>query len=145
MYGGLNMSEHKQVDLIGSAMLVREWAYVPYSNFAVGAALLTRSGKVYTGCNVESAAYSSTICAERTAFVKAISEGERDFVSIAVVGGKKGEIMNKICSPCGTCRQVMMEFCNPETFKIILATGNNNWEIYNLEQLLPFGFGASNF
>ena len=138
------MIEHKKIDLIHSAMLAREWAYAPYSNFAVGAALLSSSGEIYTGCNIESAAYSETICAERVAFSKAISEGKRDFVSIAIVGGKRGEIINQICPPCGSCRQVMTEFCDPKIFRIILATSNSNWEIYNLEQLLPLNFNVSN-
>lgn len=100
-------------------------SYSPYSNFKVGAALLTKSGKVYTGCNIENASFSPTVCAERTAFFKAISEGEREFCSIAIVGG------NKECLPCGVCRQVMAEFCKPD-FKVVTISGK-----YRLDELIP--------
>ncbi len=105
-----------------------EKSYSPYSNFKVGAALLTKLGKVYTGCNIENASFSPTVCAERTAFFKAISEGEREFQSIAIVGG------NSECLPCGVCRQVMLEFCNPD-FAIITEGGR-----YTLGELIPNSF-----
>ena len=95
-------------ELIHKAIAAREFAYAPYSNFCVGAALLTKSGKIYTGCNVENAGYSATNCAERTAFFKAVSEGEREFAAIAIVGGPRGPL-TEYCSPCGVCRQVMAE------------------------------------
>lgn len=105
-----------------------EFSYSPYSNFKVGAALLTKTGKVYTGCNIENASFSPTVCAERTAFFKAISEGEREFCCIAIVGG------NKECLPCGVCRQVMAEFCNPD-FLIVTTSGR-----YTLGELMPKSF-----
>ena len=113
-------------------------AYAPYSGFFVGAALLTKSGKVYTGCNIENGAFSPTNCAERTAFFKAVSEGERDFAAIAVVGGKGGEITG-LCSPCGVCRQVMQEFCGPD-FLIYMGKENDGYEAIALKDLLPYGF-----
>lgn len=113
-------------------------AYAPYSGFFVGAALLTKSGKVYTGCNIENGAFSPTNCAERTAFFKAVSEGERDFAAIAVVGGKGGEITG-LCSPCGVCRQVMQEFCGPD-FLIYMGKENDGYEAISLKDLLPYGF-----
>lgn len=130
--------------LCQQATAAREQAYCPYSHFAVGAALLCKSGRIYTGCNIESAAYSPSICAERTAFAKAVSEGEREFTAIAIVGGKQGEPCKELCPPCGVCRQVMMEFCDPETFLILLATENNEYKEYTLSELLPFGFAAEN-
>lgn len=119
-------------------------AYTPYSNFKVGAALLTKSGKVYLGCNIENATYTPTNCAERTAFFKAVSEGEREFEKIAIVGAKDGEDANEMCAPCGVCRQVMMEFCNPKEFQIILADGENTCRVMILEELLPCGFSSAN-
>ena len=113
-------------------------AYAPYSGFFVGAALLTKSGKVYTGCNIENGAFSPTNCAERTAFFKAVSEGERDFAAIAVVGGKGGESTG-LCSPCGVCRQVMQEFCGPD-FLIYMGKENDGYEAIALKDLLPYGF-----
>lgn len=118
-------------------------AYVPYSGFRVGAVLLTEGGKMYTGCNIENAAYTPTNCAERTAFFKAVSEGERTFRAICIVGGKDG-ILTEYTPPCGVCRQVMMEFCNPDTFQIILATDPKHYAIYTLKELLPMGFGPGN-
>ena len=113
-------------------------AYAPYSGYKVGAALLTGSGKMYLGCNIENASYSPTNCAERTAFFKAVSEGERDFSAIAIVGGKDGVISDTF-PPCGVCRQVMAEFCDPETFAIILGK-SGGYEEYTLKELLPLGF-----
>lgn len=131
-------------ELIELAYKGREQAYTPYSGFRVGAALLTRSGKVYLGCNIENAAYSPTNCAERTAFFKAVSEGEREFEAIAIVGGPGKERIAAMCAPCGVCRQVMMEFCDPGTFRVILEDGENRVRTFQLEELLPFGFGPDN-
>ena len=132
------------LELLEEAKKARLKAYTPYSNFKVGAALLTKSGKVYLGCNIENATYTPTNCAERTAFFKAVSEGEREFEKIAIVGGKDGEDANVMCSPCGVCRQVMMEFCDPKEFQIILANGENTCRVMTLEELLPCGFSSSN-
>ena len=107
------------------------------------AALLTKNGKVYTGCNIENAAYSPTNCAERTAFVKAVSEGEREFEAIAITGGAKNAEKLELCPPCGVCRQVMMEFCKPSEFKIILGKTKDEYKIFTLEELLPLGFGPA--
>lgn len=130
-------------DLIDLAVRQMEFSYVPYSHFRVGAALLAKNGKVYTGCNIENAAFSPTNCAERTAFFKAVSEGVREFDAICVVGGKNG-ILTQYASPCGVCRQVMMEFCEPDTFKIILAKSKEEYSIYTLKEMLPLGFGPAN-
>lgn len=120
-----------------------KYSYVPYSGFRVGAALLASNGKVYTGCNIENAAYTPTNCAERTAFFKAVSEGERTFRAICVVGGKDG-VLTGYTAPCGVCRQVMMEFCDPDTFEVILALNEDEYRIFCLKELLPEGFGPSN-
>ena len=109
----------------------------------VGAALLTKSGKLYTGCNIENAAYGPSNCAERTAFFKALSEGEKEFEMIAIVGGPKDKEL-EICAPCGVCRQVMMEFCDYETFEIILGKSEDDYQTYMLKELLPLGFGPKN-
>ncbi|MDE7187243.1 MAG: cytidine deaminase [Lachnospiraceae bacterium] len=130
-------------EMIDLAIEQLKYSYTPYSGFKVGAALVTKSGKLYTGCNIENAAYTPTNCAERTAFFKAVSEGERAFQAICVVGGKDG-ILTEYAAPCGVCRQVMMEFCNPETFQIILATSREQYEIFTLKELLPLGFGPDN-
>ena len=129
--------------LIDTAIEQLKFSYTPYSNFKVGAALLTKSGKIYTGCNIENASYTPTNCAERTAFFKAVSEGVRDFQAICIVGGKDGKL-TEYTAPCGVCRQVMMEFCNPKTFQIILAVDKERYEIYTLEELMPFRFGPLN-
>lgn len=131
-------------DLIKAAIYAREKAYVPYSNFMVGAALLTEEGKIYTGCNIENAAYSPTNCAERTAIFKAVSEGERKFKAIAVIGGKKGEEIDKIAAPCGVCRQVMAEFCDFDTFDVIMIKNENDYVIKKLGEILPYGFSPDN-
>lgn len=115
-------------------------AYAPYSGYFVGAALLTKDGKVYQGCNVENASYTPTCCAERTAFFKAVTEGERDFAAIAVVGGKRGRLTG-LFPPCGVCRQVMMEFCGPE-FVIYMGKENGGYETAALSELLPYGFSS---
>lgn len=129
--------------LIRAAIQAREYSYSPYSGYCVGAALLTADGKIYTGCNVENAAYSPTNCAERTAFFKAVSEGERSFCAIAVVGSPKGAL-TQYAWPCGVCRQVMFEFCDPESFNVITAVSEEVYEERLLKELLPFGFGPDN-
>lgn len=113
-------------------------AYAPYSHFKVGAALLTKSGKIFTGCNIENASYSPTNCAERTAFFTAVAAGERAFSAIAIVGGKNGDT-SAPCPPCGVCRQVMREFCDGD-FKILLRTGEDEARAYTLDALLPLHF-----
>lgn len=128
-------------ELVKLALKAREMAYTPYSHWTVGAALLTKAGKVYTGCNIENASYTPTNCAERTAFFKAVSEGERDFTAIAIVGGPQGQAPKGICPPCGVCRQVMMEFCDYEKFEVILGVSENEYETYKLNEVVPMGFG----
>lgn len=124
-------------DLCKAAIEALENSYSPYSNCKVGAALLCENGRVYIGCNIENAAFSPTICAERTAFAKAVSDGERNFSAIAVAGIKNGVLT--AFSPCGVCRQVMAEFCK-KNFKILVVTSNESFEEYTLEQLLPSSF-----
>ena len=124
------------------ALEARKNAYAPYSHFAVGAALLTKNGKVYTGCNIENAAFSPTSCGERTAFFKAVSEGEREFLAIAVAGGRTGENPENPCPPCGVCRQVMAEFCGPD-FEVLLTDGKSIQKL-TLKELLPYSFGKNN-
>ena len=126
-------------DLLKKAIEARKYAYIPYSHFGVGAALLTKSGKVFCGCNIENSAFGSTICAERTAFVKAVSEGEREFEAIAIVGGSEGGDLRPICDPCGACRQVMAEFCTGD-FEIIFGSCAEDISVYTLDQLLPLRF-----
>ena len=132
------------LSLYRQAVEAREKSYSPYSRFAVGAALLTSDGKVYTGCNIENAAYGPSNCAERTAFFKAVSEGERSFCAIAIAGGPAGSQPSEPCPPCGVCRQVMQEFCRPESFLIILGDASEDLKTYTLSELLPLGFGAGN-
>ena len=131
--------------LVAAAIRARENAYCPYSHFAVGAALLTKQGELYTGCNVENAAFGPGNCAERTAIFKAVSEGERDFAVLAIVGGPEGGALQSSISPCGVCRQVLAEFCGPE-FPILLAWGEGESErrACTLGQLLPLSFGPGN-
>lgn len=130
--------------LIEEALEARKMAYTPYSHFQVGAALLTTDGKIYRGCNIENAAYTPTNCAERTAFFKAVSEGERAFVAIAIVGGAEDAKKLDFCAPCGVCRQVMEEFCDEEAFEIVLARSVEEYEFYTLKELFPKGFGPKN-
>ena len=154
--------------LMRTAIQAREYSYSPYSNFRVGAALLCADGSVYTGCNMENAAYTPGICAERTAIYKAVSEGKRDFLAIAIAGGPAGGIQAggtgreesekestekketgrggalALTAPCGVCRQVMREFCDPESFRIILGTGEEDLHTYLLKELLPLSFGPEN-
>ena len=128
-------------ELIRMAMEAMEHAYVPYSGYKVGAALLCADGSVYRGCNIENASYSPTNCAERTAFFKAVYDGHRDFVSIAVCGGKDGVITGAF-PPCGVCRQVMREFCRDD-FLIYLVGAEGSFETVTLSQLLPYSFSAA--
>lgn len=130
--------------LVLEAKRAREHAYAPYSHFQVGAALATKGGKIYHGCNIENAAYTPTNCAERTAFFRAVYEGEREFEKIAIVGGAEGTNADGLCAPCGVCRQVMMEFCDPDTFQIILADGEGKALRRSLKEMMPFGFGPEN-
>ena len=127
-------------ELIREAMQVLPNSYVPYSGFHVAAALLCRDGKVFTGVNIENASYPATVCAERSAIFRAVNEGEREFEAIVICGGKDGAVTD-YCPPCGICRQVMREFCDPEKFKIILAKSEEDYLEYSLEQLLPLSFG----
>ncbi len=121
--------------LIQKAYEAKGYSYAPYSHFHVGAALLTTDGTIYLGCNIENAAYSPTNCAERTAFFKAVSEGERNFAAIAITGDKE-----EYLPPCGVCRQVMAEFCDIETFQIILAKTPEDFKVYCLRDLFPGAF-----
>ena len=134
------MDPKKLLELAVEAM---HRAYVPYSGYHVGAALLCADGTIYQGCNIENASYTPTICAERTAFFKAIYDGKRDFTAIAVVGGKDGKITG-LFPPCGVCRQVMQEFCAPD-FMIYMGRGDDSYEAVPLEQLLPYGFNAAKY
>ena len=126
-------------ELIKKAKEAAEHSYSPYSGFTVGAALMTKGGKVYLGCNIENAAFGPTNCAERTAFFKALSEGEREFSKIAIVGGKGG-IFTDFCPPCGVCRQVMAEFCSKD-FTVVLGKDGDEIRSFSLEELLPQSFG----
>lgn len=131
-------------ELIEQALRAREFSYSPYSGYRVGAALMTAEGKVYTGCNIENAAYTPTNCAERTAFFKAVSEGQKSFRAIAIVGGPADGPITQYAYPCGVCRQVMMEFCDPQTFDVITAKTKKEYRVKKLQELLPDGFGPSN-
>ena len=127
--------------LVEEAYAAREFAYTPYSDFRVGAALLGKNEKIYHGCNIENGSYTPTNCAERTAFFKAVSEGQQEFTAIAIVGGDAQSESCDYCAPCGVCRQVMREFCNPEEFKVILAKSPDDYKVFTLEELFPMGFG----
>ena len=131
-------------ELVRLALEARQKAYTPYSHFKVGAALLTKEGKVYQGCNIENAAYTPSNCAERTAFFKAVSEGNYDFAAIAIVGGAEDAKELELCAPCGVCRQVMMEFCDYNEFEIILGKSPEEYKVMSLAELLPMGFGPAN-
>ncbi len=124
-------------ELINKAIAAMDNSYSPYSGFSVGAALLGKSGKVYTGCNIENSAFSPTNCAERTAVFKAVSEGEREFVKIAIVGGHGAKITNRVL-PCGVCRQVLSEFCDKDFEIICFCDGGE--QVYTLGELLPESF-----
>ena len=125
------------------AVLSRQSAYMPYSHFAVGAALLCADGSVYTGSNIENAAFSPTVCAERVAFFKAVSDGKRDFIAIAIAGGREGAAPVALVTPCGVCRQVMQEFCGNTPFDIILGSCADDMTVYKLTDILPLGFGPA--
>ena len=127
-------------ELLLKAIEAREMAYAPYSDHKVGAALVGKSGKVYTGCNVENAAYTPTNCAERTAIFKAVSEGEREFTAIAIVGGL-GDKLSDVCAPCGVCRQVLAEFCDGD-LHVVMGTPDKI-VTSTLGELLPLSFDKS--
>ena len=133
------LAEKEIQELISRALEARKNAYAPYSDFRVGAALLSDSGEIYTGCNIENSAYTPTNCAERTAFFKAVSEGVRSFRAICIAGGPGEREPEELCPPCGVCRQVMLEFCGPE-FEVILAVNGQQYEVYTLDRLAPMGF-----
>lgn len=132
--------------LIQNAIDSRNKAYAPYSKFKVGTCLLTKDDKFYCGFNIECAAYSVSNCAERTAIFRAVYDGHLIFKAIAVVGGDEKQTNNftNFCPPCGVCRQMLREFCNPMTFKVILAKNTNEFEIFTLDELLPRSFGPNN-
>ena len=130
-------------ELINRAIKAQKMSYAPYSHWNVGAALLAKNGTIITGCNIENAAYTPTNCAERTAFFKAVSEGIKEFAAIAVVGGPDYTVKD-YCAPCGVCRQVMMEFCDPKKFYVIIAKSEDAYMVYTLEEMLPMGFGPKN-
>ncbi len=138
------MTEDQIKELIKIAVAARKNSYSPYSHYQVGAALLATDGQVFPGCNIENAAYTPTNCAERTAFFKAVSVGVRDFTAIAIVGSPEGDEITQRAYPCGVCRQVMMEFCNPEVFQVIVARSLEEYEIRTLKDFLPEGFGPAN-
>ncbi|MFI3213977.1 MAG: cytidine deaminase [Lachnospiraceae bacterium] len=129
-------------DLVLKAIEAQHFSYSPYSSFQVGACLLAKDGQIFTGCNIENAAYSPTNCAERTAFFKAVSQGVLEFESIAIVGSLKDckDEERNYCPPCGVCLQVMTEFCNPNTFKVILVKNENDYKEHLLKDMIPFSF-----
>ena len=131
-------------ELKAAAVAMLDRAYCPYSHFPVGAAVECADGTVFTGCNIENAVYPVGTCAERTAIFRAVFDGQRDFTAIAIVGGPAGQPVSELCAPCGVCRQVMMEFCDPATFRILMGTGGDTFEERTLQQMLPFGFGPAN-
>ena len=135
------MKLNKARELMAQALKARERSYCPYSNFAVGAALLCSDGTVYTGCNVETAAFNGS-CAERTAVFAAVADGHREFDAIAVAGAGKGQEPDSFCTPCGVCRQVLREFCKPD-FEILITDGREIKAV-TLDELLPMAFGPDN-
>ena len=130
--------------LVEEAFEARKMAYAPYSDFLVGAALLGASGKIWRGCNVENASFGATVCAERTALCKAVSEGERQFLALAVAGARRGQTAGEACFPCGICRQMLLELCGAQ-MPVIVAASPTVWRTYSLEELLPHAFGAANW
>ena len=142
-YTMTNLTLEEKKELIRMALKAREGAYAPYSDFLVGAALRAEDGRVFTGCNVENAAFTPTSCAERTALFKAVSEGVTRFTDIAVVGARRGEVNKQITSPCGVCRQALFEFGGPE-LNVIMARTPDDFIERSMDELLPFGFGPSN-
>lgn len=141
MDGKINRDEIPVAELIKSALEARKKSYSPYSGYQVGAAVLTNELRIYTGCNIENAAYSPGICAERTAIYKAVSEGKRRFRAIAIAGGRADGDELSYAFPCGVCRQVLREFTQPEEFAVIVAKSCEDYKIYSLAQLLPESFG----
>lgn len=137
------LSTQKKTELIRMALAAREMSYSPYSGYQVGAAVMTEDGKIYTGCNIENAAYTPTNCAERTAVFKAVSEGARGFVAIAVAGSPKGPV-TQYAFPCGVCRQVMREFAKPEEMLVLVAKSEIDYVEKTLAELLPESFGPDN-
>lgn len=135
------LSEKEERKLVQQALEARKYAYAPYSGYSVGAALLAADGNIYSGGNIENASFGATNCAERTAFFKAVSEGEREFSAIAIAGGKTGEDPVEYAYPCGICRQVMQEFCR-EDFLIYVVKSEADYQRYTLKELLPLGFGG---
>lgn len=131
-------------EMIRSAIEARKKAYAPYSGYMVGAAVLTNELRIYTGCNIENASYTPSICAERTAISKAVSEGWRRLKAIAIVGSPKGDTISQYAFPCGVCRQVMREFADPEEFVVITARSEQDYKLYRLYELLPESFGPDN-
>ena len=131
--------EDRLPELIEKAIDMRNYSYAPYSKFRVGAALLAKDGKIFGGCNIENAAYGPSNCAERTAFFKAVSEGVQDFSAIVIAGGPE-EGIRDFCAPCGVCRQVMSEFCEADSFLVILAKSVEEYEVYTLSELFPKSF-----
>src|SRR5574344_1445599 len=127
-------------DLINMALDMRSRSYVPYSHFAVGAALLCRDGKVFSGCNIENSSFGATNCAERTAFFSAVADGEKKFSAISIVGGPEGKAPSALCPPCGICRQIMLEFCSDD-FEVILAKNCDDYQVFHLSELIPVSFG----
>ena len=137
------MDNTEKIRLIEAAEEARKTSYAPYSDFHVGAALLTKTGRIYKGCNIENAAYGPSVCAERTAIFKAVSEGEREFAAIAITGGYD-DADRGFAYPCGVCRQVMAEFADPDEFIIIVAASENEFRTCTLKELLPYSFGPKN-
>ncbi|MCR5304028.1 MAG: cytidine deaminase [Lachnospiraceae bacterium] len=131
-------------ELLAEAEEARKNSYAPYSGFTVGAALLSKDGRIFRGCNMENAAFTPGICAERTAIYKAVSEGVRDFDRIAITGGRQGESGDAACPPCGVCRQVLREFCDPESFRVIVRGPGGSAESHTLGEFLPMSFGPDN-
>ena len=138
-----NLTLDEKKALIRMALEAREQAYAPYSDFMVGAALRAEDGRIFTGCNIENAGYTPTNCAERTALFKAVSEGEREFTAIAIVGSKVGEKNTLVTGPCGVCRQALFEFGGP-SLTVIMAKSEDDYIVTTLGELLPYGFGPAN-
>ena len=144
MEGSGMLQQTEILELIRKAIEARKLSYSPYSQYQVGAALLAGDGQIITGCNIENAAYGPSNCAERTAFFKAVSEGIRDFKAIAIVGSPAGEEITQYAYPCGVCRQVMREFCEPESFQVIVAKSETDYRVAALAELFPESFGPEN-
>lgn len=139
----LQITDSVKHHLVEEALKARTFSYSPYSNFQVGAALLAHDGQIFTGCNIENAAYTPSNCAERTAVFKAVSQGVTQFTAIAIAGGPKGTPPLTFVSPCGVCRQVLTEFCDPDQFLILLCKGDKSYKEYTLSQLFPLGFSKN--